>query len=248
MKREILPITALLIGSAFLLFAGGINGLILPVRGAAEGFPTLSLGLLGTGWAIGYVAGCLVVPRLVARVGHIRSFSVMAAFAGCTILASLLLISPWAWVPLRAVSGFCFAGAAMIVESWLNERVDGSSRGRIFALYTMINLAATMAGQTVLSLGSIAGHTFFVLAAMFYALALVPTAVSSSISPKPLVRTSLDLKALWRNSPIAVVTSILIGISNSAFGTLAAVYATQVGLSLAAITLFASVPILAGAL
>lgn len=247
MTREILPIAALLLGSAFLLFAGGINGLILPVRGAAEGFSTLSLGLLGTGWAVGYVAGCLVVPRLVARVGHVRSFSVMAAFAGCAILASLLLISPWAWIPLRAISGFCFAGAAMIVESWLNERVDGASRGRVFGIYTMINLAATMAGQTILSLGAITGHTFFVLGAMFYALALVPTAVSSSTSPKPLVRTSLDLRALWRNSPIAVATSVLIGISNSAFGTLAAVYATQVGLPLTAVTLFASVPILAGA-
>ena len=47
MVRQILPISALLLGSFFLLFAGGINGLILPVRGSAEGFTDLSLGLLG---------------------------------------------------------------------------------------------------------------------------------------------------------------------------------------------------------
>lgn len=248
MTRQILPITALLMGSAFLLFAGGINGLILPVRGTAEGFSAFSLGLLGTGWALGYVTGCVAVPHLVARVGHIRSFSVMAAFAGCAILLSLLLITPWAWIPLRAISGFCFAGAAMIVESWLNQRVDSTSRGTVFGVYTMINLAATMAGQTVIALGAVEGYTFFVLGAMFYALALVPTAVSSSASPQPLVRTSLDLTALWRNSPVAVVSCFLIGISNSSFGTLSAVYGTQVGLALGTITLFASLPILAGAL
>lgn len=248
MTRQILPIAALLTGSAFLLFAGGINGLILPVRGTAEGFSAFSLGLLGTGWALGYVTGCVAVPHLVARVGHIRSFSVMAAFAGCAILLSLLLITPWAWIPLRAISGFCFAGAAMIVESWLNQRVDSTSRGTVFGVYTMINLAATMAGQTVLALGAVEGYTFFVLGAMFYALALVPTAVSSSASPQPLVRTSLDLSALWRNSPVAVVSCLLIGISNSSFGTLAAVYGTQVGLALGTITLFASLPILAGAI
>lgn len=39
----------------------------------------------------------------------------------------------------------------------------------------------------------------------------------------------------------------LVGISNSAFGTLSAVYADRVGLDLSSIALFASLPILAGA-
>ncbi|MFT6076477.1 MAG: hypothetical protein ACJAZ1_003411 [Yoonia sp.] len=38
MIRNLLSLAALLIGSAFLLFAGGMNSLILPVRGQAEGF------------------------------------------------------------------------------------------------------------------------------------------------------------------------------------------------------------------
>jgi hypothetical protein len=50
--RQLLPISALLLGSALLLFAGGMNGLILPVRGSAEGFSAGALGLLGTGWAL----------------------------------------------------------------------------------------------------------------------------------------------------------------------------------------------------
>tara|TARA_R110000751_G_scaffold95381_4_gene186390 strand:+ start:19985 stop:20158 length:174 start_codon:yes stop_codon:yes gene_type:complete len=55
---SVLPLAALLMGSAFLLFAGGVNGMILPIRGEAEGFTAASLVLFGTGWAIGYVAGC----------------------------------------------------------------------------------------------------------------------------------------------------------------------------------------------
>ena len=31
--KSLLPLTALFVGSAFLLFAGGLNGLILPLRG-----------------------------------------------------------------------------------------------------------------------------------------------------------------------------------------------------------------------
>lgn len=244
LPRAVYP---LMIGSALLMFAGGVNGLILPVRGSQEGFSSFSLGLLGTGWAAGYILGCLVMPRTVARVGHIRAFGAMTALAVVSVLATLLIVQPWAWIPLRGLTGFAFAGAAMIVESWLNERAEAASRGRVFGLYTMVNLAATTLGQMSLTLGDTATHLFFVLAAIFYALALLPSGLYASHQPNPLVGASLDLKTLWRNSPVAVVSVILIGISNSAFGTLGAVYADQIDLNVAAIALFMSIAILAGA-
>ncbi|MBV6658950.1 MAG: MFS transporter [Devosiaceae bacterium] len=248
MTRQLLPIAALLAGSGLLFFAGGLNALLLPLRGTEEGFSPFSLGLLGSGWAIGFVAGCLVVSKLVARVGHIRSFSVMAALASLAVLASLLLLTPYAWIPLRAVSGFCFAGAAMIVESWLNERVDKKSRGSVFGVYQMVNLSASTAGQLILTLGDTRGYLFFVVAAMVYILSLVPTAVSSSRAPQPLVATKLDIKELWSNSPVAVVSVLLMGASNSSFGTLGAVYASQIGLSVGLIALFVALPVLASAI
>lgn len=247
MIRHLIPLSALLLGSAFLLFAGGVNSLILPIRGESEGFTAASLGLLGTGWAVGYVAGCLRTPALVARVGHIRAFGAMCALAAIAVLLSLVLITPWVWILVRALSGFCFAGAAMIVESWLNERADAKSRGRVFGIYTMVNLAATTAGQMVLTLGDTNGYFFFVLAAMVYCLALLPTAISATTTPRPLTRVSLDLGKLWRNSPIAVFAVLMVGVSNASFGTLAAVYGARIGLSLDEIAFFASIPILAGA-
>ncbi|MGJ8622612.1 MAG: MFS transporter [Yoonia sp.] len=247
MLRNLIPLSALLLGSAFLLFAGGVNSLILPIRGDAEGFTATSLGLLGTGWALGYVAGCLRMPALVAQVGHIRAFGAMCAMASIAVLLSLVLITPWVWIPVRALSGFCFAGAAMIVESWLNERTDAASRGKVFGIYTMVNLAATTAGQMVLTLGDARGYFFFVLAAMVYCLALLPTAISATTTPKPLTSVKLNLRGLWKNSPIAVVAILMVGVSNAAFGTLAAVYAGRIGLELDYIALFASIPILAGA-
>jgi MFS family permease len=246
--RTIVPISALLLGSFFLLFAGGIHGLILPVRGTYEGFSAWQLGLLGTGWAIGYVSGCLYTARLVARSGHIRAFSVMASLAAITILLQLLLIDPWAWIALRALSGFCFAGAAMIVESWLSERAEPHTRGRIFGIYTMVNLVASTGGQLTLTLGDTTGALFFVLGAIFYALAVLPTAMTTSASPKPLVSVKIDVRALWRNSPVAVFAVFMVGISNSAFGTLAAVYGAEIGLPVATIAFFSSLPILLGAL
>ncbi|SDX84261.1 MFS transporter [Citreimonas salinaria] len=247
MIRQFLPVTALLLGSALLLFAGGLNGLILPVRGSAEGFSAYSLGLLGTGWAVGYVLGCVFAPRLVGAVGHIRTFGVMCAFAAVAVLLQALVVEMWAWIPTRAIAGFCFAGAAMIVESWLNDRAQPSTRGAIFGVYTMVNLAAITAGQMAISLGDASGFVFFAIAAIVYALALVPTALSTQATPAPLTSVQLNLAALWRNSPVAVVAVFLVGVSNASFGALAAVYADRIGLNLTAIALFASIPVLAGA-
>ncbi len=246
--RSLLSLTALLLGSAFLLFAGGINALILPIRGEIEGFTATSLGLLGTGWALGYVLGCVQTPALVAKVGHIRAFGAMCALAAITVLLSLLFLSPGVWIPLRGISGFCFAGAAMIVESWLNEQTDRNSRGRVFGIYTMVNLAATTAGQMVLTLGDPAGFLFFVLAAIVYCMALLPTALSASATPAPLRSVRLDIRGLWRNSPIAVFAVLMVGVSNASFGALSAVFAARIGLELTDVALFASIPVLAGAL
>lgn len=247
MQERFATIGALLLGSAALMFAGGINGLILPLRGTEEGFSSFALGLLGTGWALGYVSGCLSVPKLVGRVGHIRAFSVMAGLAAVSILLSLLFIHAWAWIVLRALAGFCFAGAAMIVESWINERTPAEARGGVFGVYTMVNLAATTAGQMVLMTGDPGGYAFFVLAAIFYALSLLPTAVTLQIAPQPMVGVSLDLPALWRNSPLAVAGVILVGVSNGAFGTLGAVYGSRIGLSVETIAIFMSIAVVAGA-
>ncbi len=246
MRRQLIPIFALILGSAFLMVAGGLNGLILPLRGTHEAFSTFSLGLLGTGWALGYVAGCLYTPRLVRRAGHVRTFAVLAAIAILSVLISLLIIQPGAWIPLRALAGFAFAGAAMIVESWLNERTESHYRGRVFGVYTMVNLGSTTAGQFMVALGDSTGHVFFVLAAIFYALSLIPSAISRTEQPRPLVRTGLDLRGLIKNSPMAVAGVFLVGISNSTFGTLGVVYGQGIGLGVSQVAAMMSLSLLAG--
>ncbi|MFD1695499.1 MFS transporter [Roseibium aestuarii] len=244
----IVSISALLIGSALLLLAGGLHGLLLPLRGLHEGFSDSSLGLLGAGWAAGYMIGCLVVPIIVKRVGHTRSFGALCSLAGITLLLNLLLMEPLAWILLRSLSGFCFAGAAMIVESWLNERTTPKTRGRVFGIYTMINLGATTLGQMLLTLGDPTGFVFFVIGSIIYSLALLPTALSTAASPQPLTQARLDPKLLWRNSPIAVLAIFMVGISNGTFGTLGAVYGRRVGLEVSDVAIMMSLALLAGAL
>src|SRR5690348_205330 len=138
---SVVKIYALFLGSALLLFGGGLQGLLLSVRGADEHFSLLSLGLIGTGWSVGFIAGSVTVP----------------------FLLNLLWIYDIGWIFLRAFSGFCFAGAAMIVESWLNEVAENKSRGTIFSIYTTINMMASTLGQLAMSVTGVTSAVPFVV-------------------------------------------------------------------------------------
>lgn len=247
MKRNLLPVMALLLGAAFLLAGNGLHGLLLPLRGTAEGFAPSSLGLLGTSWASGFVLGCLFAPRVVRRIGHVRAFSAFASTIAIIALLTGMLVDPVWWIALRAVTGFSLAATSMIIESWLNERVTNESRGTVFSFYMMINYTSVVAGQMSVALGDVHTTTFFMIAGILYCLALLPTALSNAVSPSPLKEVNLDLGALYRNSPISFVGIFLIGVANGCFGTLGAVFGAAVDLPQATIALMMSVTLFAGA-
>ncbi len=248
MASTLIPIAALLLGSAFLFMAGGLHGLLLPIRGNFEGFSTFELGLIGTGWSVGFMAGCLLIPAIVRRVGHVRSYGVMASIAAIVILLNVLIISPFAWISLRGLSGFCFAGAAMVVESWLNERATKENRGTIFSVYQMVVFGGSTAGQLLMVINPPSDFFFFVIGAILYSLAVLPTALSAAQHPQPLKTNRLDIRALFRNSPVSAVSVFLVGTVNGAFGTLGAVYGQRIGLSVPDVALLMAGAVLGGSI
>ncbi len=247
MLSTVASIAALLLGTAFLLAGSGLHGLLLPLRGTAEGFSTTALGLLGTAWAAGFVLGCFVGPRIVRRAGHVRAFGAFAASGAIVALLTGLLVDETAWIALRAVTGFVMAGAFMVIESWLNERATNENRGTIFGTYMMVTYVAITAGQLLVPAGDVMATTLFMAAGILFCLSLIPTAVSTAASPKPLTAAKLDLRALYRNSPVAAVGCFLIGIANGAWGTLGAVFGARVGISTFEIALMVSLTVVAGA-
>lgn len=247
MRSNLLPVFALLLGTAFLLAGNGLHGLLLPMRGAAEGFSPTSLGLLGTAWATGFVLGCIFSQRLVRRIGHVRAFSAFSATIAIIALLTGLLVDPISWIVLRVITGFSLAAAFMIIESWLNERATNQTRGLIFSLYMTVNYVAIVAGQMSIAFGDISQSTFFMIAGILYCLALLPTAVSTASSPAPLKEVKLDLRMIYRNSPVSFVAMLLIGIANGAFGTLAPVFGANVGLTTFTIATMMSITIFSGA-
>ncbi|MBB3312844.1 MFS family permease [Rhizobium sp. BK196] len=248
MTRNLLSVAALLFGTLFLFMGNGLQGILLPVRGNLEGYATTTLGLLGTSWAAGFVIGCLVAPKIVRRVGHVRAFSGFIAIIAIIALVSGIVIDPVWWVILRAVTGFSTAGTSMIIESWLNERANNESRGAIFSLYIGITLLGVVGGQLMIPLEDVRTPVLFMICGIFYCIAMLPTTLSTAASPQPLKAVKLDLPALYRNSPVSCLGILLVGIANGAYGTLGAVFGAGAGLSDTSIAVMMSATIFAGAI
>ncbi len=248
MYRTLVSISALLFAMAILLVGQGLQGTLLPVRASLEAFSDIWVGFMGSAYFGGFIGGCLMGPYLVRRVGHIRTFSALAAAASAMPLLHAILVDPAAWALFRAATGFCFAGLYMVIESWLNERTTANARGGVLSAYNVINQGALMVGQLLLMTANPADFTLFAVASVLLSLALVPVSLTSAVQPAPIATARLDVRRLWHISPVAVGGAVAVGLVGGAFWTLGPVFAQRIGLDQQGIAIFMAVSIMGAAL
>ncbi|TCD14150.1 MFS transporter [Oricola cellulosilytica] len=246
MVQLVLPVLGLL-ASTFLLLAGnGLSGVLLPIRAAIEGWSPFVIGWIGFGYALCFSAGCLVVPRLVLRVGHVRVYAVLASLLAISALLHGLFVNPYAWMVFRGLAGFSLAGTYMIVESWLNEKTSNEARGQMFSIYMVCNMVGLMSGQFLLITSDPGGTALFMIAALLFASAVIPTGLSNASSPKPLTEVSLDLPKLFTNSPLAFVGVAVTGFTFGAYAFQMPVYLQMTGMTEAQIATLMAVAMVGG--
>lgn len=248
MFRHVLPVTGLLLSTLLLLVGSGLTGVLLPLRAGAEGWGPVTIGWMGFFYAAMFMAGCIIVPKLVARVGHVRVYAVLATLLSMSMLLHALFVDALAWTLLRGIAGFSLAGSYMVVESWLNEQTPNESRGHVFSFYMLANLVGLMGGQALLVTGDPQTTVLFMVAALFYAAAVIPTGLSNAVSPRPLTQANLDLKAIYRNSPVAFAGVFSTGFTFGSWNFQAPVYADILGLSDAEIATMLIVAMIGGML
>ncbi len=248
MRTVLSPIAALLVSVAILVMGNGLQQTLLPVRASLESFGALEIGLMGSSYYLGFVLGCVRGGRLIQRVGHIRAFTALAAIASTVALVHALSVEPYVWSLMRAVSGFCFAGLYLVIESWLNEKADNTNRGVVMGVYTMVNLSVIVAGQMMLTLDDPQKFPLFALASILVSLAAVPVALTGASQPAPLAEARLRPIRLYRISPVGVVGVFLVGLTNGAFWALGPAYAAGIGAGTNEIAIFMSIAVMGGAL
>lgn len=229
--HQIRSFAALLLGTFLMMVGAGLGNVLIPLRASAEGWSSTTIAWIGTAYAVAFTAGCLLTPLFVRRVGHIRVFAILQTLLAASMLLLALVPHPVAWAAFRAVGGLTLVGGYMVVESWLNERVDNSNRGTIFAAYMIVSMSGVTAGQFILPLGDVMNETLFMVAALAFGAALLPVSLSIAPAPQPLTQVRIDARALYRRSPVAVVGSFLAGVIFGNWIYFGPLYGQAMGLS-----------------
>ena len=75
---SIRPLVPLLIAAGILLGGNGMQGTLIALRGAQEGFSPALIGFIGTAYFGGFLIGCIAITRIMKAVGHVRAFAGVA--------------------------------------------------------------------------------------------------------------------------------------------------------------------------
>jgi MFS family permease len=248
MRSWLLAVGTVVAGIFILQAGNGLFGSFFALRMTIEHFPTTVIGLVVTGYPVGFLLGCLLMPYLVRSVGHIRAFAAMASLLCCATLLFAVHVEPLFWGLLRVVTGFAAAGMFMIGESWLAEKAPSAARGKIFALYMISNMIAVSASQLLLGLADPAGLAFYMVSAGLFAVCLIPVTLTRASEPALPSVAALGLVGLYKLSPVAVVGCIGAGLMNTAVGSIGPVYASAIGLDTAGVGTFMAVLLFGGML
>lgn len=242
------PLIPLLIAAGILLGGNGLQGTLVALRGAQEGFSPAVIGFMGTAYFGGFLLGCLAIGRIMKAVGHVRSFSALAAIASAGTLVLILAINPLVWSAMRFATGFCFAGLFTVMEAWLNAGVPNQHRARVLALYRIVDIGSVTGAQFLIPVFGPGGFTIFAIMSIMITLSLVPVSLADRSNPPPPEDVKLDLPRVFRISPLGCIGCIIVGVTNSSFRTLSPVYAEEIGMSVTDVVTFVSVGIIGGAL
>jgi len=178
-----------------LLFAGhGLSQTLVPVFASQQGWSEERLGLLGSAYFLGFVIGCLTVPKLLFRVGHVRVFLVLTGVTAACILLLRDLQQFGAWVVLRMLSGWCLAAIYTTAESWINDYAPNGQRGRLISVYLLVSLLGMASGQVVF--GMMPVQYLFALASLLVLLALIPVGLFCDDQPMAMPGSTFRLRSL----------------------------------------------------
>ena len=237
----------LLLGIVLLMAGNGLQSSLLGLRGSIEGFSSTVMGGLMSGYYIGFLLSSLLTPRRVRSVGHIRVFAALAALAATAVIMASLFVIPVVWLASRVVTGFCYSGLYVVAESWINDRTSNETRGRLFSIYMLTQYTGLIGGQAMLNLFSPAGFELFSLVAVMISMAVVPVLLTATQTPPVVTPRHVGVRQLYRISPLGAVGTLGIGMAQSAFFSMGAVFGHRIGLSTQQVSIFLIAAILGGA-
>ena len=246
MTTAIKSFSALFLTTAFLTTGAGLLSSLLSINMSLHGYSETMIGLVMSGNYVGFVLGIFLCQPVVQRVGHIRAFATFAAVITVTAMLYGMFLSALFWGVLRILNGLSVTGMFMVIESWLNEKVDPVFRGRVLSIYMILVYFGNGFGQLLLNTGDVQGQRVFMLVGMLFVMSLVPISTTRAVNPEPLKVPIYNILKLFKLAPFSMVGAFTAGLINSSFYALAPVFGLKIGLEVSQVSLFMTITIWSG--
>ncbi len=227
--RTITTFSSLYIATLFMLFANGLLTTYLALDLESKGVSDLLISSLTSAYYTGLVIGAKLGHKLIARVGHIRSYAAGAGITAATVILMGLIDDLSFWLAARFIMGLMMMCQYMVIESWLNDQAEPSQRGIVFGIYIAVSSLGILLGQLAISVLPI-DLRIIMLVSMFFSLCLVPLAVTRAIHPIPLKAAPLNIFYFVKALPQVLLITLFAGMMVGSFYALGPIFATRLGL------------------
>ena len=228
----------LLLGLMLLMIGNGMQGTVLGVRGGIEGFDTTTMGVVMSGYFLGFLGGAKLTPIMLRHVGHVRVFAALGSLISAALIIFAAVVDPIAWTLMRILVGFCYSGVYIVTESWLNNQATNETRGQALSAYVIVQMVGIIAAQGFLNLADPAGYDLFVIMSVAVSVAVAPMLLTAGPTPAFETTRGMSLGQLFRSSPLGCVGSFLLGAIFACQFGMGAVFATEADLTTAEISIF----------
>lgn len=247
MLRALKDNWALFLGILLLMISNGLLATLLTIRGIALGFSEVTIGVMQAGYPLGALLGAVVAPKLVEKVGHIRSFGALASLCSISAIVHLLTDDPVSWSVMRVLAGFCYPGLYVISESWLNAKAENWYRASLLSIYFVVMSAGASIGAAMAGIEDTNGVMLFGITSILISISLVPILISNNRAPEYSAPERLPIVKLLRISPLAIYGAVLNGVLTSGIFISLPLYGLALGMSAARATSLLVMATLAGA-
>ena len=248
MIKIIINSWALFTGFGIIVVSHGFQGNLLGIRSVIENFNFIATGIMMSTYFVGFFIGATVVPRLVTKVGHIRVFAAFASMASLSSLVHVVFVDPYVWIFARFLTGFSMIGIFIIVESWLNDRANNKTRGKVLSLYMLVTYVGMALGNLLLNVSNPRYYEPFILISLLFSIALIPILLTKRKPPKFRKNSAIKIKELFKISPFGTVSMFCTGFIFAPIFSLLSVYAVTMKLGIFETSLLLVGVMLAGAL
>ena len=228
----------LLLGVMLLMVGNGVQGSLLGIRGALEGFSTFELSIVMSAYFLGFLGGSSMAPEMIRRVGHVRVFSALGSMISAVLVLYPLMLDWQAWAIMRVLIGFCFSGIYVTTESWLNNTASNETRGQALSAYMIVQMLGIIASQGLLAMGDPNGFGLFIIPSVLVSVAFMPILLADTPAPTFATIKRMSFAQLFRTSPLGCAGMLLTGGVFAAMFGMASVYGAMSAMTIGQIAIF----------